>query len=415
MKTTLRAAFLALFCLLSSVLELRAQQIPQITYVSRSNGFWNAPSTWTAISSATGAIIPNSFPAPNANNSVVVNHNISLNINYDVSGRNGALAVTEDGSLVHTGQFTLTIGDQQGNAQQRVTVAARAGIALNLYRLEFYKAEGTVAGEVQTASCLTIGNQTNLFVPTTIAINGNLVITQGNTSADGLDGGGARGIIRVRGRIFGSTNALRNYLFTNVTASNDPTVSADCNALVPLPVELVSFNAKYDNRQVVIRWATASEKDAATFSVERSSDGKNFSSVAVVSAAGTSATRREYEAIDRSMRNGLNYYRLKQTDLDGTFTYSQVIPVQVEEAVQQLEAYGSQGALNIVLQTSGTLQQLRVLDAMGRVLYTETLADEAIGLVTRTVPMTGGTEGRVYLVQAVTSQGVVNKKFMTVN
>ncbi|UOQ65116.1 hypothetical protein [Hymenobacter volaticus] len=180
-------------------------------------------------------------------------------------------------------------------------------------------------------------------------------------------------------------------------------------------MELVSFDAKYDNNQVIVRWATASEKDAATFSVERSSDGKNFSSVAVVPAAGTSATRREYEAIDRSMRSGLNYYRLKQTDLDGTFTYSQVLPVQVGETQQKLEAYGSQGNLNIVMQTPGTLQQLRVLDPMGRVLYSETLSEGATGLVTRTVPMTGGAESRVYMIQAVTSQGVVNKKFMTVN
>ncbi|UOG73716.1 T9SS type A sorting domain-containing protein [Hymenobacter tibetensis] len=194
---------------------------------------------------------------------------------------------------------------------------------------------------------------------------------------------------------------------------NDPEVNQDCDVLVPLPVELISFDAKYNNSQVVLRWATASEKDALNFAVERSSDAKNFSPVAVVQAAGNSSTRRDYEATDRNVRNGLSYYRLKQTDLDGTFTYSPVVPVQVGDDAQpqRLEAYGDQGNLNIVLQMPGTVQQLRVLDMMGRVLYTESIPEGATGLVTRSVPM--GSENRVYMVQAVTSEGVVSKKFAT--
>lgn len=410
MKTTLLNAFLVFFCLLSSAVDLRAQ----ITYVSKTpRGLWTDPNTWNAFE-ANGTPVPNSFPAPNANNIVLINNDVRLNTDYRVAGDNGSLIITEQGSLSHTGQFTLTVGDQQGSpfAQQRISVAAREGVAMNLYKLEFIKALGTIGAEVRTASCLTITNNTNLTIPTTLVINGNLVIDQGNTSANG---GSSGGTILVRGALDAATNATRNYARITIIAQNDPNISRNCNVLVPLPVELVSFSAKYDNKQVVVRWATASEKDAANFSVERSSDGKNFSSVALVPAAGTSATRREYEAIDRSMRSGLNYYRLKQTDLDGTFTYSQVLPVQVGEAVQQLEAYGSQGNLNIVMQTPGTLQQLRVLDPMGRVLYSETLSEGATGLVTRSVPMAAGTGSRVYMVQAVTSQGVVNKKFMTVN
>jgi hypothetical protein len=409
MKTTLLTVFLALFCLLGSVSESQAQAA---RYISRSNGLWNSPSTWTAIS-LNGAII-SPFPAPEANNDVVIAHDVRLNINYDVSGDNGALIITEAGSLSHTGQFTLVVGDQRGNAQQRITVAARTDLAMNLYKIEFIKARGTIAAPLTTASCMTVGNQSDLFVPTTLTINGNLVVPQGNAAANGLDGGGgARSIIRVRGRLDGNPNALRNFVFVNVQIQNNPEVSQDCDVLVPLPVELISFDAKYNNSQVVLRWATASEKNALNFAVERSLDGKNYSSVTIVPAAGNSSTRRDYEATDRGMRNGLNYYRLKQTDVDGTFTYSPVVPVQVgnDAQPQRLEAYGDQGNLNIVLQMPGTVQQLRVLDMMGRVLYTESLPEGATGLVTRSVPM--GSENRVYMVQAVTSEGVVSKKFAT--
>ncbi|HEX8427281.1 hypothetical protein [Hymenobacter sp.] len=419
MKTTLFSLFLTLLCLCGSALGLRAQggQTPLIIFTSIQNGDWQTPGTWQSIG-------PNGFsttltPADNANNTVIINHDITLNMDYAVTGLNGTLIINTTGSLAHAGQYTLSIGDRAaqggGRAEPRLNVLPRlSGVSLNLYKLNFYKAAGTIDGAIQTASCVTFSNNSDLTfnLTSSLTVNGNLLIEQGNSSVNSI--GIAAGALTVLGRVLGiqENRFQQDYRFATYNIQNR---NFDCSVAVPLPVELVSFTAKHENQQVAIRWATASEKDAANFAVERSTDGKNFATVTTVPAAGTSATRREYETTDRSMPSGLNYYRLKQTDLDGTFTYSQVLPVQVGELAPKLEAYGAQGTLNIVMQTPGTLQQLRVLDTMGRVLYTETLSGGATGLITRKVPVSGGVEGRVYLVQAVTSQGVISKKFVSAN
>jgi len=408
MKTTLFTFLLAFLCLCGSVEQLQAQgqgNTPAVTYVSRANGSWTSAATWTVIkpNRVTNVSL---FPARNANNIVIISHDVRLGMDYDVGGNDGLLTITEDGALSHTGQFTLTVGDQQGSAKDRIIVEPRTGLAMNMYKLDFIKAEGSIEAPIKTASCLIINNQTSLSVPSTITVNGNLVINQGNTDARN------RGTIIVKGVIDGNRNALRNYNSVNIIVLNDPTVSANCNTLVPLPVELSSFTAAYDNNQVNLRWITASEKNSADFTVERSFDGETFSGVAKVAAAGNSSARREYAATDLDMRKGLNYYRLKQTDLDGTFSYTQVIPVQVGSVKQHLQAYGDNGNLNIVLQTEAALQTLRVLDNMGRVVYTENLTSPTTGLVTRQIPVTGTNNRQMYIVQAVTSEGVLNGKFM---
>ncbi|WP_375434444.1 hypothetical protein [uncultured Hymenobacter sp.] len=408
MKTSLLSLALSLLCVLGALPQAKAQ----IRYESTLPGNWNT-SIWRVTDLRPGVNpAPNPFPLPDANNIVVVNNPIFLNINYNVVGDNGLLTVNAGGSLSHnTSRFVLDIGDRNAppvrNPQPRIVLASQNTVALNLYQLQFHKALGSLNAPIILNSCITFGNNTDLTLTSSVFISGNLVVLTGNSSINNRTV--TAGSLIVAGQLDGNNNSIRNFN-TSVTIVG---TTIECQA-VPLPVELTRFAAVFENNSVQLRWTTASEKDAANFSIERSFDGQNFSAVAVVPAAGTSATRREYQAIDRGMRSGLNYYRLKQTDLDGTFAYSQVLPVQVGEVAQQLEAYSSQGNLNIVLQMPGTLQQLRVLDSMGRVLYTETLSEGATGLVTRTIPMAGGAENRVYMVQAVTSQGVVNKKFMTV-
>lgn len=95
-----------------------------------------------------------------------------------------------------------------------------------------------------------------------------------------------------------------------------------------LPVELLAFDAKRAGAAVACTWATASEKNSAYFVVERSSTGEGFTSIGQVNAAGSSTTRQQYRFDDRAPLAGPAYYRLRQTDLDGTVSYSPVVAVQ---------------------------------------------------------------------------------------
>ena len=100
----------------------------------------------------------------------------------------------------------------------------------------------------------------------------------------------------------------------------------------PLPVSLTSFTAVTQGAAVAVRWATASELNNAGFEVQRSADGVGFTTLAKVAAAGNSQTTKLYRYLDAAPLRTPGYYRLKQTDVDGTVTYGPVAAVRPSES-----------------------------------------------------------------------------------
>ncbi|MEM7370179.1 MAG: PQQ-dependent sugar dehydrogenase [Bacteroidota bacterium] len=90
------------------------------------------------------------------------------------------------------------------------------------------------------------------------------------------------------------------------------------------PVELLSFEAIAQSQNVLLRWETTSEQNSDYFEIERSTDGAQFVRLNQVSAAGFSNEQLSYQSLDPSPETGINYYRLKQVDRDGSFSYSQI-------------------------------------------------------------------------------------------
>ncbi|MEP7171349.1 MAG: hypothetical protein ABI855_18415, partial [Bacteroidota bacterium] len=98
----------------------------------------------------------------------------------------------------------------------------------------------------------------------------------------------------------------------------------------PLPVELVSFSAKaIDNKEVLCQWTTASEINNDYFTIERSRNGRDFEEAGKVNGAGNSTSTSDYSFTDEQPINGISYYRLKQTDFNGQFSYSQIVKVNI--------------------------------------------------------------------------------------
>lgn len=102
---------------------------------------------------------------------------------------------------------------------------------------------------------------------------------------------------------------------------------AGCGTGNPFPIELLSFEAERRDEQVVLNWATASENNNDFFTIERSQDGFQFEEIQKVASLGNSQQKRAYQTIDAQPLQGANYYRLKQTDLDGQFSYSHTVLV----------------------------------------------------------------------------------------
>lgn len=107
-------------------------------------------------------------------------------------------------------------------------------------------------------------------------------------------------------------------------------------ALVPLPVELLSFNGQHFDNQIVLNWETAWERNASHFDIQRSSSLQEFSSLQKIMANGTTKDRSRYTFTDESPLIGINYYRLSQTDADGQFVYSKIIAIKRDTNTPQL-------------------------------------------------------------------------------
>jgi hypothetical protein len=90
----------------------------------------------------------------------------------------------------------------------------------------------------------------------------------------------------------------------------------------PLPVVLVSFEARRVGATVACAWATASEQHNDHFVIERSLDGASFTALGTVAGHGTSAAAHAYTFVDAQPVAGVAYYRLRQVDTDGTATFS---------------------------------------------------------------------------------------------
>ncbi len=111
-----------------------------------------------------------------------------------------------------------------------------------------------------------------------------------------------------------------------------PRYASDFMPAGTLPVELESFKADVMQMSVVLHWETATELNNSGFEVERSMDGKTFSSIAFVKGKGTSSEKTFYSFTDNNITTGSYYYRLKQIDFDGSAKYSNIIQASITSA-----------------------------------------------------------------------------------
>mgnify|MGYP005811162025 CR=1 FL=1 len=223
------------------------------------------------------------------------------------------------------------------------------------------------------------------------------------TSYTGVTGGGTYTITAtMTGLLNGTASDIRlainngatvTHTGTHVaaTSANNPTVGRSGVALAnlnnewritstngtntPLPVELVSFNARLNNDVVDLNWRTASELNNHFFTIERTADIERFEPIFKTDGAGTTNQPVDYAHTDTAPLYGRSYYRLKQTDFDGSSTYSKVVTVDYEGprfASMHIYPNPLEGSLlEVVLKglRDPTSVPVQVVDSHGMVVY----------------------------------------------
>lgn len=156
--------------------------------------------------------------------------------------------------------------------------------------------------------------------------------------------------------------------FTGVNLQNgDRFTLGNTDLSNPLPVELVSFTAEAKEAEVHLRWTTASELSNDYFTVQRSPDAERWEEVTRVEGAGTTADKHDYETVDGLPYTGVSYYRLKQTDLDGRFTYSSVQRVEIRDPYY-LKVYPNPSSGTFTVATGFDLEpgNVRLMNMLGQ-------------------------------------------------
>ncbi|MBK6878444.1 MAG: hypothetical protein IPG99_18925 [Ignavibacteria bacterium] len=108
---------------------------------------------------------------------------------------------------------------------------------------------------------------------------------------------------------------------SGVTSFSDFAIGGD-SAINPLPVELTSFVASVNGRNVELKWTTSSELNNAGFDVERRTEGtETWTKLGFIDGNGTTGQSSSYTFSDRNVASGKYGYRLKQSDFNGNYTY----------------------------------------------------------------------------------------------
>lgn len=174
----------------------------------------------------------------------------------------------------------------------------------------------------------------------------------------------------------------------------------------PLPVELASFTAVANGSSAVnLTWTTASEKDNASFTVERGTGGQIFAAIAKLNGAGTSTASHRYTFRDDHLPPGaaVLYYRLRQTDLDGAVSYSPVQAVNRPKSVPGFDVYPTvavAGRAHYRYTGPTVAATLDILNQSGQVVRTQAVKDAAEGDLAL-----AGLPGGIYIVRYHTPDG----------
>lgn len=431
----------ALFCVFFSIVtaEVFAQN-----YTTIASGSWTSTSVWNNTSGWGGSTPPLSGQGFGT---LSINHDVTVSGNYSTGA---TLNIAAGKTMTITGNLAIT-GGGTINVSGILLISGTTSLSGNLNILP--------GGVVYTIGTLTVNSTNYLTIGTNAAgppyadlvaygnvisnTSGDITINQngrlgifGNVSATGggtlfqinnggqvyVDGditftGGGSQIVNnnttspyglyVDGTITntcGGCGTTANNTDRATMESTNPTFTSWVNSVSsgPLPVTLLYFRGEQVGERVVFSWATATEKDAKVFVVQKSYDGLDFQSVDTVLAVGNSHQEQRYIAYDANPVIGRTYYRLLEVDLDGTMEFFHIIYLEFR-SIPRVNIFPTvvdrDGLLTIQSNfPSDGRFSIAVIDNAGRII-TEYISSESI------LKYRANLDPGMYMIRVQTSEG----------
>lgn len=267
----------------------------------------------------------------------------------NTSGANGTVNSTgAPASIVITGSD----GAQTTNADVTFSIPA---IATGVWSFSWSYHTNDTDGSAQYDPAGVVING----VFTQLTNNAGAVNQSGNYTGSSVTAGTVIGF-----RIRATDNIMGNATFTITSFSPPGGV---------LPIKLISFIGSKSGAGVKLDWQTAMETNNDRFEVERSSDNTSFNVIGTIKAAGNTSATQKYSLYDKDPFAGVNYYRLKQVDIDGNYTYSNIVTVKPDTKITA-QLFPNPAQNNITLQWDASTVhtgEIALYNAAGRLLQSK--------------------------------------------
>jgi extracellular elastinolytic metalloproteinase len=191
---------------------------------------------------------------------------------------------------------------------------------------------------------------------------------------------------------------------------NNYLLTSDTTTLImnAVPVEWGSFTAEKKATSSLLTWTTVQEQNSLKFVVERSIDGISFTEIGSVKASGNSNTTRSYTLADILPVAGINYYRIKQIDLDGRSIYSEVKTVTFNPFKGAISITPNPAKDKIAITVPGNSKTLQVviLNAVGQKVQTANISGQYNQIVLNNLP------AGLYYIRISGEEGEQTKKLL---
>lgn len=247
---------------------------------------------------------------------------------------------------------------------------------------------------------------TNGAADESITVPGNVHILKATLSTGPWTDEGGAGVF--------SPAAPAGYATSGITAIGNPTFFTLGYQNGPLPITLKSFDAVLKDDVVELKWSTYTEKNNAWFTIEKSANGLNYDSVLSVEGAGNSQKILHYEQTDPNPLSGVSYYRLKQTDYDLNYSYSNIVKITNVNSTPRISLYPNPSKLFeplfIKLSDEPNKQSyLMITDITGRIFFSG-LTDLTSALNIHELNLNIALERGIYFVNVISGRFRDTKK-----
>ncbi len=148
---------------------------------------------------------------------------------------------------------------------------------------------------------------------------------------------------------------------------------------VPLPIELINFEANCVNNKTVLSWCTATETNNRYFTIAQSTDGINFTPIDIVNGSGTSSQKHCYQYTVQAQQDATTYYQLWQTDVDQTVKKLKIISAQPCDGKTGNVTITNDGTKQVTLFLNSLIDsndEVEVHNTLGQIVMEQTISTQ---------------------------------------